>query len=377
MEAANKPGLSTRFEQLGFARAIIRHEGQSLLELADRLGDEFCDAVQRLVACRGNVIVTGMGKAGLIGKKIAATLASTGTHSHSVHPAEAIHGDLGRLHPDDLVLAISFSGETEEVTRLMPSLVQRSLPVIAITGNQESTLGRAADVTIDLGPLREAGYLGLAPSTSTTAMLAVGDALALVVSRIRNFSPTDFARFHPGGSLGRKLAKVDDVMRPLDQCRVASDGQDVRDVLVQTTKPGRRTGAVMLTSDSGELSGIFTDSDLARILESNCDTTFSIPIGNAMTCDPTSVRSGTMLTSAMQLLAERKISELPVLDDQGRPVGMIDITDVVGLLPDAAASTELKTTEEGGIPLRDARSASASTADLPQTVPFPNQPRGS
>ncbi|MDP6721977.1 MAG: SIS domain-containing protein, partial [Pirellulaceae bacterium] len=283
----------------------------------------------------------------------------------------------GRLHPDDLVLAISFSGETEEVTRLMPSLVQRSLPVIAITGNQESTLGRAADVTIDLGPLREAGYLGLAPSTSTTAMLAVGDALALVVSRIRNFSPTDFARFHPGGSLGRKLAKVDDVMRPLDQCRVASDGQDVRDVLVQTTKPGRRTGAVMLTSDSGELSGIFTDSDLARILESNCDTTFSIPIGNAMTCDPTSVRSGTMLTSAMQLLAERKISELPVLDDQGRPVGMIDITDVVGLLPDAAASTELKTTEEGGIPLRDARSASASTADLPQTVPFPNQPRGS
>jgi arabinose-5-phosphate isomerase len=377
MEAANKPGLSTRFEQLGFARAIIRHEGQSLLELADRLDDEFCDAVQRLVACRGNVIVTGMGKAGLIGQKIAATLASTGTHSHSVHPAEAIHGDLGRLHPYDVVLAISFSGETEEVTRLMPSLVQRSLPVIAITGNQESTLGRAADVTIDLGPLREAGYLGLAPSTSTTAMLAVGDALALVVSRIRNFSPTDFARFHPGGSLGRKLAKVDDVMRPLDQCRVASDGQDVRDVLVQTTKPGRRTGAVMLTSDSGKLSGIFTDSDLARILESNCDTTFSIPIGNAMTCDPSSVRSGTMLTSAMQLLAERKISELPVLDDQGRPVGMIDITDVVGLLPDAAASTELKTTAEGGIPLRDARSASTSTADFPQTVPFPNQPRGS
>ncbi len=313
MEAANKPGLSTRFEQLGFARAIIRHEGQSLLELADRLDDEFCDAVQRLVACRGNVIVTGMGKAGLIGQKIAATLASTGTHSHSVHPAEAIHGDLGRLHPDDVVLAISFSGETEEVTRLMPSLVQRSLPVIAITGNQESTLGRAADVTIDLGPLREAGYLGLAPSTSTTAMLAVGDALALVVSRIRNFSPTDFARFHPGGSLGRKLAKVDDVMRPLDQCRVASDGQDVRDVLVQTTKPGRRTGAVMLTSDSGTRSGIFTDSEVERILESNCDTTFSIPIGNAMTCDPSSVRSGTMLTSAMQLLAERKISELPVM----------------------------------------------------------------
>jgi len=377
MDAVHKPGLPTRFEQIGFARDIIRHEGHALLELARRLGNEFSDAVERLVACRGNVIVTGMGKAGLIGQKIAATLASTGTHSHSVHPADAIHGDLGRLHRDDLVLAISFSGETEEVIRLLPSLAERSLLVIAITGNQNSTLGRAADVTIDLGPLREAGHLGLAPSTSTTAMLAVGDALALVVSRIRNFAPADFARFHPGGSLGRQLAKVDEVMRPLDQCRVASDGQDLRDVLVQATKPGRRTGAVMLTSDSGTLSGIFTDSDLARILESNCDTTFDIPVVNAMTCDPTTVRSGTMLTSAMQLLAERKISELPVLDDQGRPVGLIDITDLVGLFPDAALSTEFKTTAAGEIPPSDECLPATSTTDFPQTVPFPNQPRGS
>lgn len=370
MEAVNKPGLQTRFEQLGYARAIIRHEGQALLELAGRLGDEFCDAVQRLVECRGNVIVTGMGKAGLIGQKIAATLASTGTNSHSIHPAEAMHGDLGRLHRDDLVLAISFSGETDEVTRLLPSLAERSLPMIAITGNPHSTLGRAADITIDLGPLREAGHLGLAPSTSTTAMLAVGDALALVVSRIRDFAPADFARFHPGGSLGRKLAKVDEVMRTLDQCRVASDAQNVRDVLVRASRPGRRTGAVMLTSGDGALSGIFTDSDLARILESNCDANFDIPIGNAMTRNPTSVRSGTMLTGAMQLLAERKISELPVLDDQGRPVGLIDITDVVGWLP-----TVDQTTTTGGSPPPDAGSKPASTTNFPQTVPFPHQPR--
>lgn len=376
MEAVNKPGLRTRFEQLGFAREIIRHEGQALLELAGRLGDEFCDAVERLVACRGNVIVTGMGKAGLIGQKIAATLASTGTNSHSVHPAEAIHGDLGRLHRDDLVLAISFSGETEEVTRLLPSLAARTLPIIAMTGNPNSTLGRAADVTIDLGPLREAGHLGLAPSTSTTAMLAVGDALALVASRIRDFAAADFARFHPGGSLGRKLAKVEEVMRPLEQCRVASDRQNVRDVLVQASRPGRRTGAVMLTSDSGALSGIFTDSDLARILESNCDATFDIPIGNAMTRDPTSVQSGSMLTGAMQLLAERKISELPVLDDQGRPVGLIDITDIVGLLPtEGQPATVNQSAAAVDVPPPHAGSTRTNTADFPQTVPFPNQPR--
>jgi len=372
MEAANKPGPRTRFEQLCLAREIIREEGRALLEVAGRLGDEFCDAVERLVACRGSVIVTGMGKAGLIGQKIAATLASTGTNSHSLHPAEAIHGDLGRLRREDLVLAISFSGETEEVTRLLPCLAERSLPTIAITGNPDSTLGRAATVTIDLGPLREAGHLGLAPSTSTTAMLAVGDALALVASQLRDFAASDFARFHPGGSLGRQLAKVDEVMRPLEQCRVASDRQNVRDVLVRASRPGRRSGAVMLTGDGGALSGIFTDSDLARILESNCDATFDIPIANAMTRGPLTVRSGTLLTAAMRLLAERKISELPILDDAGRPVGLLDITDVVGLLPtgDQATMTE-------DVPPPAAAAPPANGADFPQTVPFPNHTRRS
>ncbi len=370
MEAINTSALRTRFERLAFAREIIRHEGQSLLDLAGQLGDEFCEALQMLEACRGNVIVIGMGKAGLIGQKIAATLASTGTNSHSVHPAEAIHGDLGRLHQDDLVLAISFSGETEEVVRLLPSLATRSLPVIAITGNPQSTLGRAAGVTIDLGSLREAGHLGLAPSTSTTAMLAVGDALALVMSRIRGFAATDFANFHPGGSLGRKLAKVDEVMRPLDQCRVASAGQNVCDVLLQATKPGRRTGAVMLIGDAGKLTGIFTDSDLARILESDRHATFDIPIEDAMTHGPTVVRSGNLLSDALHLMASRKLSELPVLDDQERPVGLVDITDVVGWLP---AEAEAAATDEASA--GDREQDTPHHGDFPQTVPFSNQPR--
>lgn len=374
MEAANKPALRTRFEQLAFARDIIRHEGQALLQLAGRLGDEFCEAVDRIESCRGNVIVTGMGKAGLIGQKIAATLASTGTHSHSVHPAEAIHGDLGRLHPDDLVMAISFSGETAEVTRLLPSLAARSLPLIAITGNPTSTLAKAADVTIELGELSEAGHLGLAPSTSTTAMLAVGDALALVVSRRRDFAPADFARFHPGGSLGRKLAKVDEAMRPLDQCRVANDGHNVRAVLVQATRPGRRTGAVMLTSQTGKLSGIFTDSDLARILESNCNASFDIPIAQAMTCNPTTVQSGSLLSDAMQLLANRKISELPVLNEQSQPVGLLDITDVVALFPNEgkqpAGGGDAQPTEA----TKNKQPPKSTSPEFPETVPFPNQP---
>jgi len=375
MEATHRARRKSHFEQLGYAREIIRREGHALIELAGRLGDEFCDAVRLIESCPGSVIVTGMGKAGLVGQKIAATLASTGTNSHSVHPAEAIHGDLGRLHRDDVVLALSFSGETEEMTRLLPSLAERTLPVIAITGNPASTLGRAARVAIDLGPLREACHLGLAPSTSTTAMLAVGDALALVTSRNRKFAPDDFARFHPGGSLGRKLAKVADVMRPLAQCRVALDTQNVRDVLIQASRPGRRTGAVMLTSPNGTLSGIFTDSDLARILESHRDASFEMPIADAMTRGPTTVHDGSLLSAATQILAEKKISELPVIDEHGKPLGLIDITDVVGLLPNDRVDT---TPSSNATPDKFAQSSRAdptATPDFPQTVPFPNPPR--
>ena len=222
----------------------------------------FVQAVRLLYACEGSVLVTGMGKAGLIGKKIMATLGSTGTRAHFLHPAEAVHGDLGRIHENDAILILSQSGETEEVVRLLPALDRWRIPVVAMTARADSTLGKSATVTLALGTLREADALGLAPSTSTTVMLALGDALALVVSRLRDFRREDFAQFHPGGSLGRKLSRVDEVMRPLEECRVASDTLSVKEVLVVSSLPGRRTGAVMLVDESGRLSGIFTDSDL-------------------------------------------------------------------------------------------------------------------
>ena len=252
-------------EQLRCAREIVQLESRTLAEVAKRLDGSFCRAVDCVYRCRGSVIVSGMGKAGLVGQKIMATLASTGTRSHFLHPAEAVHGDLGRIHRQDVVLVLSQSGETEEVIRLLPSLTELGVPIIAMTGRGRSRLAQVATVTIDLGPLEEACRLGLAPSTSTTAMLAVGDALALVVSQMRDFRREDFARFHPAGSLGRKLSKVDHHMRPLDQCRVADEEMTVREVLVTAAVPGRRSGAIMITGASGRLSGIFTDSDLAPL----------------------------------------------------------------------------------------------------------------
>jgi arabinose-5-phosphate isomerase len=326
-------GQLSLFEQLRYGRQIVLLESKALEKIAGRLDGEFCRAVKFLCECRGNVIVTGIGKAGLIGRKIMATLASTGTSSHFLHPAEAVHGDLGRIHRDDVVLVLSQSGETEEVVRLLPSLSELGVPILAITGSASSKLGQAATVVIELGPLEEACALGLAPSTSTTAMLAVGDALALVVSRQRNFGRDDFARFHPGGSLGTKLSKVEHHCRPLAQCRVAEEEQTVRQMLVTVSKPGRRTGATMLVDRHGILTGIFTDSDLARLFEHHRDGELDGPVSRVMTAHPLCVSAGSMMTDAVAIMAERKISELPVVDAEGRPLGLIDITDVVALLP--------------------------------------------
>jgi arabinose-5-phosphate isomerase len=339
---ASRPDTNPRltaYDQLRYAREIISAEANTLLHLAQRLDTEFCRAVDALYRCRGSVIVTGMGKAGIIAQKIAATLSSTGTRGHYLHPAEAVHGDLGRIHADDVVLLLSQSGETEEVTRLLPSLREFGVTIIAITGKRTSTLARAATVTIELGPLQEACSLGLAPSTSTTAMLAMGDALALVVSRMRDFRPEDFARFHPAGALGRKLSKVDDCMRPLKECRVASCEHSVRQVLVEARWPGRRTGAIMIVDPQGKLRGIFTDSDLARLFESRRDAAIDGSIRDVMTKHPASVPSGSMLIDAVCIMAERKISELPIIDRDGKPVGLLDITDVVGIEPEDVADS--------------------------------------
>ncbi|MEX2176102.1 MAG: KpsF/GutQ family sugar-phosphate isomerase [Pirellulaceae bacterium] len=318
------------FEQLRLARQIVRSEAQSLLSLADALSDEFCRAARLVADCRGSAIVSGMGKAGLVGQKIAATLASTGTPSHFLHPGEAVHGDLGRIGQTDVLLVLSFSGQTEEIVRLLPLVAGLGVPLVAMTGQPDSPLAQAAQVVLSLAGIREACPLGLAPSSSTTAMLALGDALALVVSRMKEFTPEDFARFHPGGSLGLKLAKVEEAMRPAAECRVALASQSVREALVAQSRPGRRTGAIMIVDDYGSLAGIFTDSDLARLLERKQDEAIDAPIAAVMTRAPTTVQVGTRLAVACELLAQKKISELPVVDAQHHPVGLLDITDLVG-----------------------------------------------
>jgi arabinose-5-phosphate isomerase len=319
-----------RFEQLRFAQAILTTEGQAVLRLADTLPGSFCDAVELIYQCTGSVIVTGMGKAGLVGQKLVATLASTGTPSHFLHPGEAFHGDLGRIGPHDVVLALSNSGATEEIVRLLPVLADMQTKLIAMTSKPSSPLAQAAEVLLDLGPLAEACPLGLAPSTSTTVMIALGDALALTTSRLYEFGPQDFARYHPGGSLGRKLAKVQEVMRPLAQCRVAPETHTIREVMIQAGRPGRRTGAVMLVDETGKLTGIFTDSDLARLFEQGRDSALDQPIAQCMTAHPATAASGLRLSEALEVLTSRKISELPVIDEQGHPLGLLDITDLVG-----------------------------------------------
>jgi arabinose-5-phosphate isomerase len=321
-----------------FAQRVLRQAADSLRMLAEQLDSRFDDAVRRLLACHGDVIVTGMGKAGHIARKLAATLASTGTRAHYLHPAEALHGDLGRIRAGDIVLALSKSGETEELARILPSLVELGATLVAITSRADSTLGRAAAVVLELGPIDEACHLGLAPSTSTTVMLALGDALALAVSRRRQFGREEFNRFHPGGALGRRLGRVEGLMRALDECRVALATQSVREVFMHVGRQGRRSGAIMLVDDRGRLEGLFTDSDLARLFEGRRDTELDGPIANVMTRGPLATRLGARVEDAIEIFTRRKISELPVLDELDRPAGMLDITDLVGLVPVTAAT---------------------------------------
>jgi arabinose-5-phosphate isomerase len=322
------------FEQLREAREIIRQESQALHDLSRGLDGAFSAAVGLIVACEGTVVVTGMGKAGLISRKVVATLTSTGTRALFLHPAEAVHGDLGSVRAGDVELALSNSVETEELCRLLPILAKLDVALIAITARESSTLGSASDVVIRLGYVTEAGHFGLAPTTSTTAMLALGDALALVVSRAKAFTPQQFAACHPAGALGKKLQTISDVMRQGEQLRIAAETATIRDVFVEHRISGRRTGAVMLVDGQRRLSGLFTDSDLVRLLEARRDEQLDRPISEVMTADPKRVSCEAPLGDAIALLSQHRISELPVIDDSSHPVGLIDITDVISLMPE-------------------------------------------
>lgn len=323
----------SQFEKIALAKRIVEDEAQALQHLSSKLPARFDEAVELVCNCQGSVIVIGIGKAGWVGQKMSATLASTGTRSHFLHPAEAIHGDLGRIASDDVVVLISNSGETEEVTRLLNPLAKRQIKCVAITGRENSALAKGVDCVLAYDAVQEACPLGLAPTTSAIVMMAIGDALALVASQIRGFGAEDFGHFHPGGSLGRKLASVDEIMRPIRTCRVARIDETVREIYVRLSGPERRSGALIVMNDANQLVGIFTDSDLARLLERQQDGAFDGPIGDVMTCQPTTIQSGTRVEDAVALLGDRNLSELPVINENREPVGMIDVTDLVSLLP--------------------------------------------
>ncbi len=326
------PPIAT-IDALSAARRVLRCEAEALEVVAERLDEGFERVIDLLQSCSGRIIVSGMGKSADIGRKIVATFNSTGTRAYFLDATAALHGDLGAAHPDDVALLLSHSGETEEIVRLAAPLRELVAAVVALTSNHIATLARLSDAVLAYGPLEEADPLGLAPSASTTVMLALGDALAFALMEISGFSAEHFGRLHPAGSLGRKLAIVDSVMRCGAALRSAGVDETVRSVFARSGRRGRRTGAVMLTEADGRLAGIFTDSDLARLIEKRTDHLLDRPIRELMTRDPLTIAAGARLPDALEIMRQHKISELPVVDAAGRPVGLLDVTDLLDLMP--------------------------------------------
>jgi arabinose-5-phosphate isomerase len=325
-EVSIKPDLS-------YARRVIEAEAAAVAGLGALVeSSAFAEAVRRVYGCRGSVIVTGVGKAGQIGKKISGTLASTGTPSHFLHPTEALHGDLGRIGPEDLVLALSHSGRSDEILRLIEPLKQREIPLISIVGDGQSPLARYSDLVLCMGVQEEACPHGLAPSVSTTCMLALGDALALTVMKARNFSIEDYARFHPGGALGARLITVGQSMwfKRGETLPLACQTDTVEEMLNKTASLKRR-GAVMIVDEAGKLKGIITDGDLRRAMTRFGTRVFACRTADLMTSPCKRVTEDTLAAEAMAIFHKYRIDELPVVDAQEHPVGLIDVQDIVSL----------------------------------------------
>ena len=313
------------------ARGIVECEAKAIHQVAERIGPTFLQALDRVLALRGRVVTAGMGKAGFIAQKVSATLASTGTPSIFLHPAEAIHGDLGRVDAGDLLLAFSKSGETQELLVMLPHVKNVGVPIVAITQDARSTLGRHADLVLELGRIDEAGPHGLAPSASTTAMLALGDALALMVQEGRRFGPEDFARFHPGGDLGRRLMKVRELMRTGDRSPVVRAGATVMQAIEVMTRTPGRPGATSVVDADGRLLGFFTDGDLRRLIEQGLADPRQRRIDDAMTRNPRAIDPDTFALEALALLHQRAIDQMPVVDGDGRLLGLLDVQDLLNL----------------------------------------------
>jgi arabinose-5-phosphate isomerase len=326
--AAKKTPASLAVDIVADARMVIEVEGRAVLGLAERLNGDFTRAVERILACSGRVVVTGLGKSGIVGQKISATLASTGTPSLFLHAAEALHGDLGRITRDDVVLAMSNSGESEEVVRLIKPIKSLGATLVGMTAVESSTLARHADIALTIGQVAEAGNLGLVPTASTTAMMVLGDALAVCLFHCRGFGREEYARFHPGGELGRKLMTVREVMRGGSENPVIGAAASVRDALqIMSETPGR-PGAVSVVGAGGKLAGFFTDGDVRRLLvRGEFDATASI--GSVMHKEPKRITADALVAEAVRILRENKIDQVPVVDGRGAPVGLFDVQDLL------------------------------------------------
>ncbi len=324
-----------RDAELAFIADALGAEAEAICLIRDRVaesdGVSWRAAIDLLEACRGHVVVSGMGKSGLVGAKISATFTSLGQPSSVLHPAEAVHGDLGRVTRDDVVLLLSYSGETEEVVNLAAILKADGLPRLGVSSDSDSSLGRLSSIHLSVGAVTEACPLNLAPTASTTAMLAVGDALALALSRRRNFGTDDFQRRHPGGMLGAGLRPIGEVLRFKVGVNLPAvrDSVTVREACEQT-QTGRRPGAVVLVDESGLLSGIFTDGDLRRLLLEDA-AGMTRPVREVMTRRPQHLLIDDLVCDAVRLMRENRHDEIPVVDHDGRPVGLVDVQDLIAM----------------------------------------------
>lgn len=314
-------------QYLDWARRVLRTEALGLNEIADALDGGFVRAADALLHCKGRVVITGMGKSGHVGRKIAATMASTGTPAFFVHPAEAAHGDLGMIVDNDVVVAISNSGESDEITAIMPALKRKNVTLIGITARPASTLARHADIHITAAVSKEACPLGLAPTTSTTAVMALGDALAVVLLRARAFTPDDFALSHPAGSLGKRLLlQVADVMHTGDELPVVRPDTPFADLIVCMSEKG--LGMVAVADEAGYLKGIFTDGDLRRLFQQQRDFS-GLTAQAVMGAQPKTITPNRLATEALKTMQQNRVNGLPVCDEAGRLLGALNMHDLL------------------------------------------------
>jgi arabinose-5-phosphate isomerase len=317
-----------RAAHVASARAVLVAEAEAVRGLVERVGPTLSQAVEAILSCHGRVVVTGMGKSGFIAQKLSATFASTGTPSLYLHPAEALHGDIGRVVREDVVLALSNSGATGELLRLLPAMGRIGAKLIAMTGDAGSPLARVADLVLDIGPVDEACPMGLAPTASTLALLAMGDALAMTVLENRAFGSAEYALLHPAGSLGQSARRVSELMRRGKQNPIVAETAPLSQAVAVMTRTPGRPGATSVVDARGRLVGIFTDGDLRRLVES-APLDFTQPVKKVCGRNPKTVRPEQLVREAAQMLRLAKVDQLPVVDREGRPVGLLDIQDVL------------------------------------------------